>query len=314
MIRFCKPDTVVVELCKDRIGILLQKPEGETNKSGTQTGPKLFFILTIGQEATPIEEVEEEGVFQKLLHMTYSRVSSQLQVVPGGEFRAGFEEAVRIGAAVMLGDRPVQVTLHRTWGALSTYEKIKFILQFVYEFNFDIKAADVERMKNSDLLTEIIEEVSREFPSLIKPILQERNQFLAQALKIARGPVVVGIVGKRALFSLLIATGFGHVDGISQVWNEEASIEELLVVPPVSKWTKPIIIGSLVSLVLLLMLLSFLACYLLYSYSPIPVTLLGFLFLCNSLIFREIFRTSTSDMLDMYQQKILDKQNNKKAS
>lgn len=54
-----------------------------------------------------------------------------------------------------------QITLHRTWGALSPYDKVRFIWQFLKDLNFEIRPEDVERLKNSDLLTEMLKEVSQ---------------------------------------------------------------------------------------------------------------------------------------------------------
>ena len=36
-------------------------------------------------------------------------MGEKLEVVPGTEFRVAYEEAVRCGASVTLGDRPIQV-------------------------------------------------------------------------------------------------------------------------------------------------------------------------------------------------------------
>jgi pheromone shutdown protein TraB len=38
------------------------------------------------------------------------KVASQLEVLPGAEFRVAFEEAMSYGGKVILGDRPVQVS------------------------------------------------------------------------------------------------------------------------------------------------------------------------------------------------------------
>lgn len=38
------------------------------------------------------------------------KVASQLEVLPGAEFRVAFEEAMSYGGKVLLGDRPVQVS------------------------------------------------------------------------------------------------------------------------------------------------------------------------------------------------------------
>ena len=39
------------------------------------------------------------------------KVGSKVKVVPGSEFRVAFEEAMKYGGKVMLGDRPMQVNI-----------------------------------------------------------------------------------------------------------------------------------------------------------------------------------------------------------
>ena len=58
--------------------------------------------------------------------------------------------SVQVGAKVMLGDRPVRVTLARCWAALSRWARIRFICSLVWGGLFtggeDLKA-QVEQMK-----------------------------------------------------------------------------------------------------------------------------------------------------------------------
>lgn len=56
---------------------------------------------------------------------------------------------VQVGAKVVLGDRPVRVTLARTWSALSRWSKVRFIwglLTTGFCVSDDLKA-EVEKMK-----------------------------------------------------------------------------------------------------------------------------------------------------------------------
>ena len=78
-------------------------------------------------------------------------------VVPGSEFRAAFRAARQIGAVVYLGDRSISVTLSRTWTALSLMEKLK--LGFYLLRTPILTKEDVEKLKNADLITELMEEV-----------------------------------------------------------------------------------------------------------------------------------------------------------
>ena len=43
--------------------------------------------------------------------LTLWKVANELKVVPGSEFRVAYEEAMKYGGKVMLGDRPMQVNI-----------------------------------------------------------------------------------------------------------------------------------------------------------------------------------------------------------
>ena len=45
--------------------------------------------------------------------------------MPGEEFRVALQEAHAGGAQVVLGDRPLTITLARVWHALGLWEKVK---------------------------------------------------------------------------------------------------------------------------------------------------------------------------------------------
>jgi pheromone shutdown protein TraB len=49
-------------------------------------------------------------------------------VRPGVDFRAANECAEAIGAEIVLGDRPIEITLKRAWEALTLVEKGKLVI------------------------------------------------------------------------------------------------------------------------------------------------------------------------------------------
>ena len=55
-------------------------------------------------------------------------------------------------------------------------------------------------MKNSDVITEMVKELSTEFPSLVGPLITERDQFLACKLRSCPGDTIVAVVGTRSPF------------------------------------------------------------------------------------------------------------------
>ena len=73
-----------------------------------------------------------------------------MEVLPGEEFRVALKEAQAMGAQVVLGDRPLTVTLARVWGALSWWEKIKLSWHLLWtglSLDTDEIKHEIERMK-----------------------------------------------------------------------------------------------------------------------------------------------------------------------
>lgn len=50
-------------------------------------------------------------------------------------------------------------------------------------------------MKSQDMLNSVMEEFTREFPRLKTPLIDERDQYLAQKIKTAPGDKVVAVLG-----------------------------------------------------------------------------------------------------------------------
>jgi len=129
-----------------------------------------------------------------------------------------------LGARIVLGDRPIEITLKRTWASLSTWEKLKLGYVLLTESWSEITEEDVERIKNSDVITELVKELGQHFPSLMEPIIAERDRFLAYGLRRCPGNVIVGVVG------------MGHCAGIVRHWEDDIDINALLTVPPPVSW------------------------------------------------------------------------------
>jgi pheromone shutdown protein TraB len=53
--------------------------------------------------------------------------ADQLGVLPGAEFRAAARAAEAAGASLVLGDRPIEITLERAWNALPWQRRFKLL-------------------------------------------------------------------------------------------------------------------------------------------------------------------------------------------
>eukprot|EP00257_Ricinus_communis_P014911 XP_015572706.1 traB domain-containing protein isoform X3 [Ricinus communis] len=153
------------------------------------------------------------------------KVADKLEVFPGSEFRVGFEEARAYGGKVILGDRPVQITLRRTWAKMPLWHKTKLLYSLIFQAVFLPDPEDLNKMlkemDNVDMLTLVIQEMSKEFPTLMETLVHERDQYMSSTLlKVASEHTsVVAVVGK------------GHLQGIKRHWRQPVPVKDLLEMP-----------------------------------------------------------------------------------
>jgi len=134
----------------------------------------------------------------------------------------------------------LQLTLKRTWAALSIFEKLKFMWMILQSLDSkELTKEAIEDLKNPEVLEELVRELTKEIPSAVTPLVTERDMFLSSSLKqcAQMGPVVVGVVG------------LGHIQGIKEYWEKQVNREALLVAPPSSRKELVVFVGASVSLV-----------------------------------------------------------------
>lgn len=204
-------------------------------------------ILREGQRITPTtlrnfirRDGLVAGLSQSLFLQMSAKITAQLGVAPGGEFRAGFEEAQRVNARVVLGDRSVGITFKRAMAALSLWKRLHlgFMLLQTLSSGLDITPEEVEALKKKDMVSLLMGELATELPDVSKVFVDERDKILACSLmRVANcvqqpyGPavVVVGVVG------------IGHVPGIEANWMRPdclSQLKELLQVPVPSRTSR----------------------------------------------------------------------------
>ncbi|KAM3411494.1 hypothetical protein ACQJBY_003259 [Aegilops geniculata] len=217
VINFLKPQAVFLELCSSRVSILT---------------PQNLQVPTMN-EMIDMWKKKKMNTFGILYSWFLAKVASQLDVLPGAEFRVAFEEAMTYGGKVILGDRPVQITLRRTWGKMSLWHRAKFLYYIVFQSLFLPSPEDLNKMQcqclfiqlkdmdDVDMLTLVIQEMSKAFPSLMETLLHERDMYMSsKLLKVAREhSSVVAVVGK------------GHVSGIKKNWQQPIEVQRLMELP-----------------------------------------------------------------------------------
>ncbi|KAL3821009.1 hypothetical protein ACJIZ3_006914 [Penstemon smallii] len=212
VIDYLKPQVVFLELCSSRIPVLT---------------PHNLKVPTMGEMLEMWKK--NQNLFGILYSWFLAKVASKLEVLPGAEFRVAYEEAMKYGGKVILGDRPVQITLRRTWAKMPLWHKTKLLYSLFFQAFFLPSPEDLNKMLKDmddvDMLTLVIQEMSKQFPTLMETLVHERDQYMsATLLKIAsEHNSVVAVVGK------------GHLLGIQKNWKQPVDVKQLLSMPPSGK-------------------------------------------------------------------------------
>lgn len=145
----------------------------------------------------------------RLLLATFSsKISSNINRPFGDEFRAARKASEEISAQVVLGDRPIEITLERAWNSLKWSEKlslVKLVLSGITS-STDQSKINIEESTADDTDFQLYEQLSFSYPSLLQPLIHERDTYIAWSLKRSKavrdGKRVVGVIGR------------GHLNGV----------------------------------------------------------------------------------------------------
>lgn len=205
-----QPDSICVELCQARYQSMMRRDDWRRMD--------IFKVIKEGKAAFLL--------IQLVLQAFYRKIGDKLGVQPGAEMMEGVRLAEETGANLVLADRDVQVTLKRVWGFLGFWNKVRLLTQlltgiFVDE---DVDKSMIEDMKNKDQLESIMGAFSENFPGIKERLIDERDIYLAQKIRLAPGENIVAVVGA------------GHVPGMQRYFGQEIDLSPLEQLPPPSKW------------------------------------------------------------------------------
>ncbi|CAN0896985.1 TraB domain-containing protein [Linum grandiflorum] len=208
IIRYLKPEVVFLELCASRVTVLT---------------PQTIKVPTTGEMVEMWKK--KHNLFGILYSWFLAKVASKLKVFPGAEFRVAYEEANKYGGKVVLGDRPVQVTLRRTWFKMPIWHKTKLVYSLLFQAVFLSSPEELKKMlkemDDADMVTLVIQEMSKTYPTLMETLVHERDQYMSSMLHryASEHSSVVAVVGR------------GHLRGIQKHWEQPVSMDDLMEVP-----------------------------------------------------------------------------------
>ncbi|KAH1091750.1 hypothetical protein J1N35_019007 [Gossypium stocksii] len=210
VVRAVRPDNVVVELCRSRAGIMYISNDVE---NGEQLRSNMFSLSGTGFFGAVGRSINLGGqtalALRLLLALFSSKLSSDLNRPFGDEFRAARKASEEVGAQIVLGDRPIEITLERAWNSLNWSEKVSLVLSVIRGItspSSDISKNDLLEQNYENDTFQLYERLSFSYPSLLQPLVHERDTYLAWSLKRSKAvnkcKTVVGVIGK------------GHMNGV----------------------------------------------------------------------------------------------------
>ena len=210
-----KPDTVCIELCASRHQAMMDKDQWKNMD--------IFKVVREGKSFL---------LFANLIMTAFQkRLGSQLGVQPGAEMLAAAQASERVNAELLLADRDVKITLQRTWRGMPFWGRLKVLSQLLASLFIreEISKEEIEKLKESDALSEAMQMLADQSPDMKRILIDERDQFMAEKIRQAPGKRIVAVVGA------------GHVKGLTGELERKHNLSELETVPPPGKlgnWLK----------------------------------------------------------------------------
>ncbi|MEH7250866.1 TraB/GumN family protein [Neobacillus niacini] len=222
-----QPDSVCIELDEQRYKAIME---------GNKWRETDIFKVIKEKKATLL-------IMNLAISSFQNRLAKQFDTKPGQEMIQGIESAKEIGAELVLADRNIQITFSRIRGNVGIWGKAQLLTSIIYSiFNKEsISEEELEKMKTQDTLNASLAEISEAFPKLKEPLIDERDQYLAQKIKEAPGKKVVAVLGA------------AHVPGITKEIHKDQDLQALTKTKPKSKtpqiigWAIPALIVALIA-------------------------------------------------------------------
>ncbi len=220
-------DAIAIELDEDRYTAMTENKRWETTD----------IVRIIKEKKTGLL------MAQLVLSAYQKRLALQSEIPVGQEMITAIDVAHRKNTRLVKIDRSVTLTFQRIWRSLNFWDKLGMLNQLIGAA-FEKEAfteADIEALKQQDLLEASMAEVSKRFPKIALTLVDERDRIMAYKLRHTKGTNIVAVVGA------------AHVNGISKYLQDpHLTIHDLMTLPKPgwgSKavgWLIPLSIGGLI--------------------------------------------------------------------
>lgn len=163
------------------------------------------------------------------------RMGINLGVKPGDEMREGIRVANELNIPSVMVDRPVKTTLKRAWAKTSSAGKSKLLAALISSAfgTEDISSQEIENLKNSNEMDNMMDELSKAMPAVKEVLIDERDFYLA-------AHIWKSITEENDSRKKVVAVlGAGHLPGVERQLQLLANGEKLPDTTEISELPKP---------------------------------------------------------------------------
>ncbi len=166
--------------------------------------------MTVAQSGdAPAEEPEISAIYRQTARYQ-QRMSEEHGAKLGGEFLAAINAGKLAGAAIIPIDTDAMRVMNEMWAEMSTKERIRYRLSGISDsIGGKRKVADVQKSFANDEEA-YIEGMRRRYPTLVRKLIDERNQHMADQINKA----------SEIYRNMVVIVGDAHVEGISKLLTE----------------------------------------------------------------------------------------------
>ncbi len=167
--------------------------------------------MTVAQSGdAPAEEPEMSAIYRQTARYQ-QRMSEEHGAKLGGEFLAAINAGKLAGAAIIPIDTDAMRVMNEMWAEMSTKERIRYRLSGISDsIGGKRKVADVQKSFANDEEA-YIEGMRRRYPTLVRKLIDERNQHMADQINKA----------SETYRNIVVIVGDVHVEGISKLLTEK---------------------------------------------------------------------------------------------
>lgn len=166
--------------------------------------------MTVAQSGdAPAEEPEMSAIYRQTARYQ-QRMSEEHGAKLGGEFLAAINAGKLAGAAIIPIDTDAMRVMNEMWAEMSTKERIRYRLSGISDsIGGKRKVADVQKSFANDEEA-YIEGMRERYPTLVRKLIDERNQHMADQINKA----------SEIYRNIVVIVGDAHVEGISKLLTE----------------------------------------------------------------------------------------------